>query len=40
MNAYPEDEFELVLHRVRTVDENGVVAWVDVPLRESLAVAA
>ncbi len=39
MNAY-DDEYELMFRRVRIVDENGVVAWVDVPLRETLAVAA
>ena len=32
MNAYPENE--LALRRVRAVDENGVVAWVNVPLIE------
>ena len=39
MNAY-DDEYELVFRRIRVLDENGVVAWVDVPLRETLAVAA
>ena len=39
MNAYPEDEYELVLRRVRIVDENGLPHWIDVPLVE-LAIAA
>ena len=38
MNAY-DDEYELVLRRVRAVDENGVPHWVEVPMPR-LAVAA
>lgn len=39
MNAHPDDEFELVLHRVRIVDEDSAVQCVDVPLVE-LGIAA
>ncbi len=39
MNAY-DDEFELVFRRVRVVDEQGEVQYVDVPLREALSIAA
>ena len=41
MNAY-DDEFELVFRRVRVVDEQGVVRFVDAPspLRDGLSIAA
>ena len=40
MNAYPEDEYEVVFRRVRVLDENGLPHWIEVPSRESLALAA
>ena len=39
MNAYHEDEYELVFRRIRVLDENGVPHLIEVPL-PGLAVAA
>ncbi len=37
MNAY-DDEFES--RRIRVLDENGLPHWIEVPLPESLSIAA
>ena len=39
MNAYLEDEYEVVFRRIRVLDENGLPHWIEVPLVE-LAIAA
>ena len=39
MNAYPEDEYEVVSRRIRVLDENDVPHLIEVPLPE-LAIAA
>ena len=35
-----EEDFELVSRRVRVVDEQGEVRYVDVPLRDGMSIAA
>ena len=35
-----EEDFELVSRRVRVVDEQGDVRYVDAPLRDGLSIAA
>lgn len=35
-----EEDFELVSRRVRVVDEQGEVQYVDVPLRDGMSIAA
>ena len=39
MNAYPDDEYELVFRRIRVLDENGVPHWIEVPM-PGLSIAA